>query len=139
PGQAFPGYEAHLDGVMDGAGLFTSLLGSLKDAFKNVDQQIRSRPLARTIDLDRSFIRLNDPDLQKFGGGYRVKRIVVKDNWNKMTNQFTSMYGQDYDYTTIEVIQGETKTISSGVASYEPGIGSEENPFRGIIQYSNKM
>ena len=61
------------------------------------------------------------------------------DNWNKMTGQYDSKYGQDYEYTTVEKIDGKDRVISSGVASYEPGIGSEENPFREIKLYKNKL
>ncbi len=50
-----------------------------------------------------------------------------------------SIYGKLYDYTTTETFNGVTRTISSGVASYEPGIGSEENPFQSIVQVSNKL
>ncbi|MCR6720407.1 MAG: PA14 domain-containing protein [Chitinophagaceae bacterium] len=46
-----------------------------------------------------------------------------------------SWYGQEYDYTTLEEINGEMKVISSGVATYEPGVGNEENPFREILQF----
>src|SRR5262245_20439188 len=29
--------------------------------------------------------------------------------------------------------------MSSGVASYEPGVGNEENPFREVLKYSDKQ
>ncbi len=63
----------------------------------------------------------------------------MKDNWNTMTGQYTSFYGQQYDYTTSEVFQGQKRTISSGVASYEPAIGGEENPFQIIRQVANTL
>jgi len=68
-----------------------------------------------------------------------VKRLLVRDNWNAMSQQYDSQYGQDYDYTTTAKVNGVVTTISSGVASYEPGIGSEENPFREILQFENKL
>ncbi|MBI3882899.1 MAG: hypothetical protein HY305_01415, partial [Sphingobacteriales bacterium] len=68
-----------------------------------------------------------------------MKRVTIKDNWNKMTKQFDSDYGQDYDYTTTEKINDKDEIISSGVASYEPGIGGEENPFREILQFSDRL
>ncbi len=51
--------------------------------------------------------------------------------------EIAAVYGQEYDYTTTEIINGQSKITSSGVASYEPGVGNEENPFREILQYSN--
>lgn len=141
PGQAFPGYDVDIDNVGDFLKVVDGMLYNLKNAFNNVDVQMRSSgpPKARTIVLSKSFVRLDNPSKTKYGGGARVKRVLVRDNWNKMTNQFTSTYGQDYDYTTTEKIDGKDAVISSGVASYETGIGSEENPFREIVSFSNKM
>ena len=139
PAQAFPGYEAEVNNIPDFIALVGNMLGSLKGAFQNVDNQMRAAPKARTIVLSKSFVRLDNPVKMKYGGGVRVKKILVKDNWNKMSNQYNSVYGQDYDYTTTEKINNKDTIISSGVASYEPGIGSEENPFREIMQFSNKM
>jgi hypothetical protein len=83
-----------------------------------------------------SFIRLNAPDHKKLGGGHRVKSIRVSDNWNKITTDEINRtgssatpedeygdYGVEYTYTTVD-------GWSSGVASYEPLIGGEENPMR---------
>jgi hypothetical protein len=93
------------------------------------------------VDVSRSFARLNDPDGIKYGGGYRVKSVRLKDNWKQMNNgtSFNSEYGQEYDYTTKEMFNGEERTISSGVASYEPSLGGDENPFQTIIQVSDKL
>lgn len=139
PGQAFPGYEVEVNGVAAFLDMAGGMLNGLKNAFKNVDQQMRDASKGKTISTDNSFIRLANPQKIKFGGGYRVKRVLVRDNWNKMSNQYNSVYGQDYDYSTIEKIYNKDTVISSGVASYEPGIGSEENPFREIVSFSNKM
>lgn len=72
-----------------------------------------------------SFIRLKDPNGHKKGGGYRVRRITYSDSWNNMAGgaESTSTYGQEYSYLLSD---GK----SSGVASYEPIIGGEENPFK---------
>ncbi|MBS1512424.1 MAG: hypothetical protein JST86_16380 [Bacteroidetes bacterium] len=148
PGQAFEGYDVEVDGVRAFLAMAGGMLNGLKNAFKNVDEQMRSAdpPKARTIVLSKSFIRLTNPYKTKYGGGIRVKKIIVKDNWQKMLNPsggttygYTSTYGQEYDYTTHETINGKDTVISSGVASYEPGLGSEENPFREILSFSNKM
>jgi len=139
PDQAFPGYNIDVTNILDFVEIVPDLLRNLALAFSNVDQQMRIFGWGRSIVLASSFIRLDNPAEQKYGGGARVKEIVLKDNWNAMTGQYLSQYGQDYDYTTTEVTNGATNTISSGVASYEPGVGSEENPFREALSFSNKL
>ena len=139
PAQAFPGYATEINGIPDFLKLVINLLKQFKDATENVDKQMRSAPNARTIVLASSFVRLNNPSRIKYGGGSRIKKVLLRDNWNKMTGQYNSIYGQEYDYTTTEKVDGAVVTISSGVASYEPGIGSEENPFREIVSFNNKL
>ncbi len=56
-----------------------------------------------------------------------------------MTNQYASVYGQEYNYTAKETFNGAERTISSGVASYEPSIGGEENPYQSIVQVANTV
>lgn len=93
----------------------------------------------------RSYIRLNEPDKIKMGGGHRVKAVVMVDNWGLMKSQKetaqnlhgkqTAFYGQKYNYTYLE---GE-QTISAGVASYEPMMGGDENPFRKPVTQSQPV
>jgi hypothetical protein len=140
PGQAYPGYDvSESSGLKQIGEMMAGWVSAIKSAFKEPINYLRSQGLAQSVVLARSFVRLNDPDGRKFGGGNRVKKITLKDNWNTMTKQFTSSYGQEYDYSTTEVFQGQTRVISSGVASYEPGIGGEENPFQTIVQVANKL
>lgn len=97
------------------------------------NNEMLGRGYAREIALDRSWIRLYEPNGLKFGGGSMVSRIVIEDNWGKMTGDPNAdfRYGQEYDYTTEDKLSdGSKRTISSGVASYEPLIGGDENPFR---------
>ena len=81
-----------------------------------------------------SFVRLNSPDQIKYGGGHRVKQITMDDGWDDInssqTNHFGHTYGNTYEYRN-------TDGTSSGVASYEPAIGNEENPFRVPNYYAN--
>ncbi|HET6255011.1 MAG TPA: hypothetical protein VFE32_13100 [Puia sp.] len=140
PGEAFPGYDLSDDtGLQDFFELIGTALGSLYTGWKNAVTEMRSAGKASTVSLSTSFVRLCSPTYCKYGGGHRVKRIVLKDNWDKMAGEYLSTYGQDYDYTTTQDIDGVPTTISSGVASYEPGIGSEENPFREIVQFEDKL
>lgn len=140
PGQAFPGYDvSESSGLAQVGDMLMGMLSGLKNAFTNPLNAIRSDNKAKYVTLEKSFVRLNDPDGFKYGGGLRVKAVRLRDNWQAMTNQYTSVYGQVYDYTTTEVFNGKTRTISSGVASYEPGLGGEENPFQNIMQVSDKL
>lgn len=81
-------------------------------------------------DIYTSFIRLEDNDGIKYGGGHRVKSLTVNDGWNSMTGEDDFTYGQEYEYHL-------TDGISSGVAAYEPMVGSEENAVRNAIRYNS--
>ncbi len=140
PGQAFPGYDvSDASGIEVMLNMISGLLDGVKSAFKDIPKHLRQQGLAQVVDVNQSFIRLNDPDGVKLGGGLRVKKVMLKDNWNRMTNQYGSIYGQEYNYTTKEIFLGAERTISSGVASYEPSIGGEENPFQSIVQITNEV
>jgi hypothetical protein len=140
PGQAFPGYDVSGESSSKQVGdMLLGMLQSLKNAFTDPLSAFRKDGKAMHTDLSKCFVRLNDPNGFKNGGGYRVKTIKLKDNWNAMTRQFTSSYGQKYDYTTTENFNGTVRTISSGVASYEPSIGGEENPFQSILQVADYL
>src|SRR5690606_8741746 len=91
---------------------------------------------AKEVNRSRSFMRLTSPGLRKKGGGARVKKLTYLDNWAGMVdgNAATDAdYGKVYDYTTTD---NSGNVISSGVASYEPQIGGDENPFRAPVNYS---
>jgi hypothetical protein len=140
PGQAYTGHAPEGDDVEKFGKAIKGLIEGMLGAYKDPVDFLRQKNKAQTIVLAESFVRLNVPlGSNKYGGGHRVKSVVIKDNWNRMTNQFTATYGQQYDYITTEIFNGVTKTISSGVASYEPSIGGEENPFQEIVQIANKL
>jgi hypothetical protein len=96
--------------------------------------------MCKDMDLNgRSIIRLMEPDGKKYGGGSRVKRITVNDNWdNDPSNTVLGadpdnyVYGIDYNYKIVE--NGDS--ISSGVC-YEPNIGREESALTQPIEYTN--
>ncbi len=118
-----------------------NILAGLKDAFGELVGIGRS-PIVRLIkkndakdvDLNKSYIRLLSPGGHKKGGGQRVKQLTFNDSWHALTggNSQVATYGKQYDYTTNDPALG---TVSSGVASYEPLIGGDENPFRQPIKY----
>lgn len=90
----------------------------------------------KTIRLNGySTIRLCQPTYAKKGGGVRVKKITLNDNWHNSGPLQNSLYGLEYDYTKEMQIAGVTQKVSTGVA-YEPQVGSEESPLKTPILYS---
>ncbi len=140
PGDAFPGYDVSESGdIVAVASALKGMLDGIESAFTNVVSHLRSEGKAKTVLLSQTYARLNDPDGAKYGGGQRVKSITLKDNWNAMKSGATSSYTQVYDYTTTETFGNGLRTISSGVASYEPTLGGEENPFHNIFLVENNL
>jgi hypothetical protein len=140
PSKAYPGSEVGDD--LDLSAAITMLASSyseIKNSINGFDSEAKKKGFAQIADLSRSFIRLTSPVYKKYGGGSRIKKVELFDNWNSMTGQKEASYGQEYSYTTTEKVNGDTISISSGVASYEPSIGSDENPFREPISYAEKL
>ena len=140
--KAYPGSEPGDNmGLMDMVNMLIGYLNNYTDYYLGFDLKSRVVGWAKTIDPNRSYARVCSPLYKKYGGGLRVKRVKIYDNWNAMTNKggtgkIESVYGQEYTYTTTKDVMGKPVTISSGVASYEPILGGEENPFRSAVQYN---
>jgi len=139
PEKAYPGSDlsdgaSPVDYVWAAFSMFPNFLETVF-GFNNV---ARGQSKGRYVDTAKSFIRLNNPTFNKFGGGSRVKKITLSDNWYNMVGglQDSYDYGQEYTYTSISP---DGKIISSGVASYEPIIGNEENNFRQPVFYEDKI
>ena len=81
--------------------------------------------------MGKSWLRLNNPDKKKLGGGCRVSKIKMSDEWDGtgITENTGFSYGQEYLYTL-------TDGTSSGVASYEPQLGGDENPWKQPVFFS---
>ncbi len=96
--------------------------------FQNPFELFISKGKARKVKIERSWVRLHAPGLKKKGGGVRVKQLTLDNNWSAMSGIAgqDASYGKTYDYTIQDLRYGK---ISSGVASYEPQIGGDENPF----------
>ncbi len=137
PGTAFPGYDNTEGGIKAVVKALAGMLNSLKELFSGVDNNLKNKGMCKWVETDKSFVRLTDPYFVKYGGGLRVKKVTISDNWDKMTKQPKATYGQEYKYTKTETINGKAETISSGVASWEPSIGGEENPHREMMTYYN--
>lgn len=79
-----------------------------------------------------SYIRLNAPQGKKVGGGHRVTQIDITDSWDAISTSagHDGNYGQSYSY---QLSDGK----SSGVASYEPLMGGEENAMCLPLRYNS--
>jgi PA14 domain len=138
PGKAYQGYDLSENAGMKAivlalAGMLTSI-GSLK---MGDDNALRLSGKCKETDLRKSFARLSNSFMQKLGGGLRVKKVVISDSWNKMTNQYESTYGQEYKYTTTALVNNKPTIISSGVAAWEPSVGGDENVHKEIMRFLN--
>ncbi|HTF21024.1 MAG TPA: hypothetical protein VK658_23275 [Chryseolinea sp.] len=100
-----------------------SIGAQVRQMFEGFNKYCAGKNWGRELVAGKSWIRLNSPDKIKFGGGLRVKQVTMKDNWQGDTE---GIYGQVYNYTIDE----EGQTISSGVATYEPFTGGDENALR---------
>lgn len=83
----------------------------------------------KDVSIEKSYVRLtmNEP---KIGGGSRVSRLTFDDEWNKVVDdEPSSLIGYNYYYI-------DSYGQSSGVASYEPLAGGEENPLRSGYTYA---
>ncbi len=103
---------------------------------KNPLQRMVEEGKAKEVRLSASYCRLNSPGLRKKGGGARVRQLTFSDNWKQLAggNSQNASYGKNYYYTTEDA--GNYGVVSSGVASYEPQIGGDENPFREPVNYA---
>lgn len=157
-------YENYDNSDVDNlSGDVTAAIKSIVQAFVNLRELTESfnsmaqgKSFANQYQMSHSFIRLNTPigligkaPLQSFqgikatptygklGGGRRVHKIEISDKWD-LLNTGAKWHGTGvlYDYT-MQNDAGDL--ISSGVASYEPAIGNEENPFHQPVPYTEKV
>ena len=105
-----------------------SIVTQVRQMFEGFYNYCNGKGWGKQVVAGESWIKLKSPDRMKFGGGLRVRQITLKDNW---AEDREGVYGQVYEYTTEE----DGNPISSGVASYEPLIGGDENPLRYAKKY----
>jgi hypothetical protein len=110
-------------------------LASMAEIFTGPNLFLEMKGCAKNFTPDQSWIRLENPNGKKLGGGLRVKRIALSDNWDVMnsvttnTAVYNEQYGQDYNYEL-----DDERHTSSGVATYEPNASPENalvEPFYG--------
>lgn len=117
------------DNVIQFVKAIANSLKPIYEGFLGPNRALQNKDYGKNIILNKSFVRFNNPTGFKYGGGSRVKKIEISDEWAGMVSgNPTYSYGQEYIYTTKDELTNEI--ISSGVASYEPAIGGDENPWK---------
>jgi hypothetical protein len=142
PKFAYPGYQNRVEDNRSGfeaaiTAIFNAA-GNLKELRENFYQKAKKRGYGANIDVSRSFARISLNTKAKIGGGARVKMIAISDEWRNLSNSEarSGSYGQSYTYTTKD---DTGRPISSGVAAYEPSVGSDENALRQPVPYVQKI
>jgi hypothetical protein len=105
------------------------------------EQKAMRQGFASEIIPEKGFARILTK-YKKLGGGLRVRKILMDDIWSEMVtpqNGRSTTTGMLFEYTCKHKNADNSEiNISSGVASYEPMAGGEENPFRQPISYQQK-
>lgn len=102
------------------------LVKNMREFYNGANTTMRKKGYGANFKHNKSWVRLTNPNKRKMGGGLRVKKLIVADQWADMTSSSlaqSSEYGQEFSYDLED-------GTSSGVASYEPMAGGEENPLR---------
>lgn len=95
----------------------------------SIAELMKDYKAAHKFQKGKSYVKLA-MGTAKVGGGSRVSKITFSDGWNDMiSGESSSLIGYNYYYENEDL-------SSSGVASYEPLLGGEENPFRSGKSYS---
>lgn len=117
----------------------SSFMKNISDAIEGPNAALydpaKTYQVGHTAIMGQSWVRLNNPNHRKLGGGCRVKKISMSDEWTGSgiveNTPLAYAYGQEYSYTLPD-------GTSSGVASYEPQLGGDENPWKIPVFYEAK-
>jgi hypothetical protein len=139
PRYAYPGFDQRTSDSETSSAISTAVsavlasISNLSELTENFYEKANKKGFGATIHPGKCFVRIVKQDGHKLGGGVRVKQIQITDSWQGMSGDRsrTASYGQAYSYTTVD----NGQTISSGVASYEPSVGCDENPLRQPVPY----
>jgi hypothetical protein len=131
--------SSNLTGIEQAAIGIISMFKEVRTLFEGPNRALLRQENGRRLSFKDghhfSWIRLYDPDGIKYGGGVRVKRVLVDDQWNALSGQGENqIFGQEYDYRKLS---SDGQLISSGVASYEPLIGGDENSNKNVRSTSS--
>lgn len=111
----------------------SSFVKNISDAIQGPNLSIWKDDRGRDLVTHKSWVRFNNPSGKKLGGGSRVKKIRLSDEFDVLTGNAMPgfEYGQEYNYSLED-------GTSSGVASYEPQLGGDENPWKQPIYYDEE-
>lgn len=141
PRYAYPGFQNRVGdnatGVETAVIAIMTAARNLSEFVENFYEKANRKGYATTIDPAKSFARIVKTSGFKIGGGVRIKTIKIDDSWNGLSGQSapSGVYGQSYDYTVLE----NGRKISSGVATYEPSVGNDENALKQPVPYVQKI
>lgn len=102
-------------------------IGAVVEIFLGPNGKLQENRSSREFFGEKSWVRLQNPNKRKLGGGLRVKQIKMHDAWGAMVDNdpsnpnYAQFYGQQYSYNKED-------GSSYGVATFEPN-GSKENPY----------
>jgi len=135
PEVAYPGSKV-TGNILSIIEMLFAIIPDVIDVVTGFDARAVVQNFGRHIVPSYSYIRLDNPNYKKLGGGARVREIDISDSWSGMVSgQSTFNYGQTFKYTTTSEWG---QVISSGVATYEPISGGDENPMRQPLPYDEK-
>jgi hypothetical protein len=119
-----------IGGVVDA---IVGAFSSYAEFFTGPNAILWAQNVGTNIRVQKSWIRLQNPNQKKLGGGYRVKEVKIYDSWDTLTNNLMAgfYYGQEFSYL-------DKNGNSSGVAAYEPQAGSDENPFQQPLYFTKR-
>lgn len=107
----------------------SSFFQNINQTLQGPNQYLLGKNRGVNAILSESWIKLKNATGFKYGGGSRVKRIIMNDKFGTMVSGADEgQYGQEYDYSLTD--ENGNVLGSSGVASYEPQIGGEENALK---------
>ncbi|NOT37292.1 MAG: hypothetical protein HOP11_07930 [Saprospiraceae bacterium] len=115
-------------------------IGDIGIMVSGFDDKFMKDGYSKKVTLSKSYVRLANPNYAKIGGGSRVKSLTIDDRWASMdVNASSASYTKEYTYKTKAIVNGVAADISSGVASWEPALGNEENLFRTPLPYKQEV
>lgn len=115
------------------------IFGELQKMFTEESNYFINKNVCNHISTERSYMRFSVPTMKKLGGGHRVRKVSITDRWDRFTGNVenSATYSTIYDYSMPSA--DSSNLISSGVATYEPIAGGDENPFKMPIDVENMI
>ena len=94
PHYAFDNYD-NLE-VGDGEAAIRSIVQALTNYIselgKPFEKRAANKKFADWVNLDKSMVRLTNPYNIKIGGGARVKKVQISDDWDQMVSAATETW-----------------------------------------------